>query len=104
MSFALSAPPTPWQITSFGFAAQKASAAGALGKTFGTSVVANMERDAAHDEVRLGLQPEASSALVMVVRAAALRNGLSRRVRSRISVVPNVPWMKLGPALLPLVS
>src|SRR5438270_12895027 len=57
----------------------------------------------AQDAVRLVLQPEARIAAAMVLRAVALRNGLSSRVRSRKSNVP-VPWMKVGPALLPLVS
>src|SRR6476469_2008921 len=54
--------------------------------------------------VRLVLQPEARIALAIVVRSAGLRNGLSRRVRSRTSNWPKVPWMNDGPALLPTES
>ena len=54
--------------------------------------------------VRLGLQPEVSSALAMTARAWGFRYGLSRRIRSRKSNCVKVPWMPVGPKFEPCTS
>src|SRR4051812_37632616 len=98
MSFALSGPPVPWQIWFNGFAVQNAVAAPVAVRID----CAKNVLDPLQVALRLVLQVDARMALVSVLLSAEVRNGLSRRMRSRKSKVP-VELMNPGPALLPLV-
>ena len=64
-------------------------------------VTADVGRAAEQADVRLGLQPDVRIRLASVVRSAGFEERVVEPGALAEVELPNVPWMKDGPALLP---